>query len=258
MDWRATACLSLLAAAIPIGSRAQEAKPQQSMSISSPGKNWELKISSPGFAIESEGRQSDGREYLLANNSKTGIVLSITLEQSPNGADSKTCPDFLRKRVDAMSQLGITDVKASEMNSMSVIELILPKPQGVPLQQKNLFVCTAKDDIYVDIHISKVQFQPSDESLFTDVLNHVQMIDKTSATASAPPALSAPESPNSGATGVDYFREGSRYFVANDFKNAIEPTRRRWIWKSSGPSWPQTTGVCLWTISAWRTASPMT
>jgi hypothetical protein len=226
MSWRIPAFTLVLAASIAGGLRAQNAKPQSSLSISFPGKTWALKIDSPDFAIESSGRQPDGREYLLANNSKTGIIASVTLEQSPGGADNKTCPDFLRKRVDSMSQLGPTDVKASEINSMAAIEVLLPKPQGIPLQQKNFFVCAAKDDIYVDIHLSKVQFQPSDEPLFTDVLSHVQIIDRTDAAEPKPTAGSSVSPVNSGSTSMDYFRDGSRYYVANDFKNAIGPYQR--------------------------------
>ena len=225
MDWKVNACIGLLAVSFPNGLDAQAKNPQDSMSVSFPGKSWELKIKSPGFAIESQQRQSDGREYLLANNSKTGVVLSVTLEQSPGGADSKTCPEFLRKRVDAMSQLGVTDVKASEVNSMAVIEYLLPKPEGIPLQQKNFFVCAVRDDIYVDIHLSKAQFKPSDEALFTDILNRVQMIDTTGTSAAMPPS-SAVGVPNAGTTSLDYFKDGSRYYVAGDFKNAIAPYQK--------------------------------
>jgi hypothetical protein len=226
MDWKVTACIGLLAVPMPNGLRAQAKNPQDSMSVSFPGKSWELKINSPGFAIESQQRQSDGREYLLANNSKTGVVLSVTLEQSPSGADSKTCPDFLRKRVDAMSQLGVTDVKASQVNSMAVIEYLLPKPQGIPLQQKNFFVCTVRDDVYVDIHLSKAQFKSSDESLFTDILNRVQIIDTTVTAAAILHPGSSVASPNPGTSSLDYFKEGSRYYVAGDFKNAIGPYQK--------------------------------
>lgn len=226
MGLRVTACVTLLAAVIPSGSRAQSKNPQDSMSVSFPGKYWELKINSPGFAIQNEGSQSDGREYLLANNSKTGVIISVTLEQSPGGADIKTCPDFLRKRVGAMSQLGITDVKMSEVNSMAVIEYLLPKPEGIPLQQKNLFVCTVRDDVYVDIHLSKTQFKPSDESLFTDILDHVQIVDTIGSLASTLQAASVGAAPNPSLTSMDYFQEGSRYYVANDFKSGIGPYQK--------------------------------
>src|SRR5580658_1472840 len=106
MKWRTASCVVLMltmGGSAPL--RSQETRPNESISVSFPGENWEIKIDSPGFAVESVGPKPDGREYLLANNSKTGIVLSVTLEESKDGADSKTCPEFLRKRVDGLSQL---------------------------------------------------------------------------------------------------------------------------------------------------------
>ncbi len=218
MDCRAASCVVLILTVGNLGpARSQDAKTKEGVSVSFPGKTWEVKIDSPGFAIETEGLKSDGREYLLANNSKTGIVLSVTLEESKDGADSRTCPEFLRKRAEGLSDLGVTDIKPSEINSMAVIEYLLPKPGGVPLRQKNFVLCTAKEDVYVDVHLSKVQFQQSDESLLSDVLAHLHISDRAAS------AASKPEGDAGVRTSSDYFAEGGRYFVANDFKGAIGP-----------------------------------
>jgi hypothetical protein len=218
MKWRTASCVVLMltmGGSAPL--RSQETRPNESISVSFPGENWEIKIDSPGFAVESVGPKPDGREYLLANNSKTGIVLSVTLEESKDGADSKTCPEFLRKRVDGLSQLDVRDVKSSEINSMAVIEYLLPKVQGIPLQQKNVVLCTANQDVYVDVHLSKAQFQPSDESLLLEVLAHLHISDRGTS------ADSEPQRGPGARTSSDYFAEGSRYYLANDFKNAIGP-----------------------------------
>ena len=47
--------------------------------------------------------------------------------------------------------------------------------EGKSIQQKNIVACAAKDGVYVDIHLSKSQFQQSDEALLMDVLNQVQI-----------------------------------------------------------------------------------
>ena len=102
----------------------------------------------------------------FATNSQTGVGLSVMLEQSKEGADSKTCPAYLKKRVESISQFEVTDVKTSEIDSMSVIEYLIPKANGLPVQQKNLVACAAKDHIYVDIRcehrsrLSDVLLQP--------------------------------------------------------------------------------------------------
>lgn len=188
---------------------------KDSLRVSFPGKNWEVKIDSPGFAVESDGLKPDGRQYLSANNSKSGLVLSVTLEAANTPADERTCPGFLKHRVDAMSELGPKDVKSSEVNSMTVIEYLIPKASGLPIQQKN-FVRAAKENVFIDVHLSKVQFQPSDESLFLDVLNRIRLEDR------AP--LSASKTDTAGTkASSEYFADGSRYYIAGDFRNAIGP-----------------------------------
>lgn len=97
MNFKAIACFILFVATTN-ASTAQNSKSQQSLSITMPGKSWSLVVDAPGFAVESQGRKPDGREYLLANNAKNKVVLSITLEESPKGADPKTCPGYLHGR----------------------------------------------------------------------------------------------------------------------------------------------------------------
>ena len=226
MNWRAIAWFTFLAVAMPGRAWTQGTKARESMSVSFPGKNWAVEIDSPGFTVESEVKKSDGREYFLAHNSTTDVVLSVTLEQSKGGADSSTCPGYLEKRVQALSQLGVTNVKESTIGSMAVIEYLIPKPNGIPLRQKNVVACIAKEDIYIDIHLSKANFQPSDESLFTNVLNQVHITNRTGPEASISPGAPGGKAVSSGASSLNYFREGNRYYKANDFGNSIAPHQK--------------------------------
>jgi hypothetical protein len=234
MKWRTPIYVAFLAACIlkPSFASAQESAPQDRLTLSFPGKNWVIEINSPGFVVESQDRKPDGREYLLARNPKAEIVLSVTLEQAKGGANGKTCPDYLHKRMDSMSSLNPSEVSYSEIAQMAVVEYFVASIQGMPVRQKNFVACTTNDDVYVDIHLSKAKFQSSDESLFTDVLSHVRVTDRVAAVA----AKSSPASPsaqsgssingavaNSGASSMDYFREGSRHFMSQDYRGAIAP-----------------------------------
>src|ERR1700723_102963 len=67
---------SLSPAALP-----QAAQPQEKLLISYPGKTWAVEIDSPGFVVERNERQPDGRQYFLANDPATGLVLSAALEK---------------------------------------------------------------------------------------------------------------------------------------------------------------------------------
>src|SRR6202047_3160453 len=220
MNWKACACFAVLLAASVSTVLAQEPKPQEKLLVSYPGKNWGVEIDFPGFVVETQKRKRDGREYLLAKHPTTNIIVSVTLEQVPGGADPKSCSDYLQKRMQSLpSQLSPVDIQTSELGNMAVVEYLIPTAQGISLQQKNFVACLAKDDVYADIHLSKAKFEASDESLFTDVLKKVHTAD-VAVGATAPLSSKAT---SSGATSLTYFREGSRHFIAHDYRGAIGP-----------------------------------
>jgi hypothetical protein len=212
MSFKAIACFVLFAARTNVAT-AQNTKSQQSLSVSTPGKSWSLVVDAPGFAVESQGRKPDGRIYLLANNAKNKVVLSVTLEESPKGADPKKCPGYLHARAQSLASFGNTNIKYTEIAHMPVMEYFLPQMQGMPIKQQSFVACTAKDDVFIDIHLSKALFEASDRPVFVEILNAVHFSDQ--------PVPSADSS--SKQDSMDLLREGSRRFLRQDYRGAIAP-----------------------------------
>jgi tetratricopeptide (TPR) repeat protein len=217
MSFRPIACF-VVTAATTIAAPAQNSKSLQSLSVSMPGNSWSLVVDAPGFAVESQGRKPDGREYLLANNAEKNVVLSITLERSPKGADPKTCPDYLHSRAQSLASFGPTNIKYSEIAHMPVLEYFIPQTKGMPVKQQSFVACTAKDDVYIDIHLSKVQFQASERPVFVEILNAVHFSEEPSSLseASGPSTSTKQDS-------MEFFQEGSRHFLQRDYHGAIAP-----------------------------------
>jgi hypothetical protein len=185
--------------------------PVETLQVQFPGKSWSVVVNSPGFAVEMNGTQKDGRQYLFAKNEKNGMNLSVTLERSSDGADANTCPQFLRKRVESLSGMGLEDIRYSAMAAMAVAEYLVPEVKGYKIRQKHLVACTARDDIYVDIHFSKAQFKPEEERLFTSLINTVSIVDRASPVGSK------------SVDAITLVGSGSRYFVQQRYKEAILP-----------------------------------
>lgn len=226
MKFRFAGGLSLLVVSLAQNVSAQTGSPQEKLLVTYPGKSWGLQIDSPGFVVDLNQRKEDGRQYLMATNRKTGIEVSVSLEQGNGPADESTCPEYLTRRVQTLpAGMKATDVRSSRMSDMSVIEYQIPEMQTIALRQHNLVGCMTKDDVYIDIHLSKVQFNTSDEKLFTDLLGTVKIIEIPSPGSAA--AARQPDSPAStdNRTSLQLFLEGSVYFRANDFQKAIDPYR---------------------------------
>lgn len=183
------ACV-LMGLTLPL--RGQDRKSQNSLTVTYPNKTWWVEVDSPGFAVKGKGRKPDGRYYLFAHDARTNVILSVILEQAPNGADISACDAHLQQRMESVEKLGVTptDQKSSEFNSMMMMEYIIPTVDGKAVQQKNVVACAVKEDVYVDVHLSKAQFQPADEQELLDLLNHVEITS-----ASAPVRTSAAVSP---------------------------------------------------------------
>lgn len=197
----------------------QQAPSSDVIRVSYPGKRWTVVMSAPGFKKEADEMKTDGRRYYFAANAQMGTDVSITLEEDPKGAESKTCPDYLRKLVRQNSSLGIKDVHYSTVGSLSVAEYLIPTFQGVPVQQENVFACGAKEDVYLDIHLSKVKFRPEDEAFFSTALNSVAFVNYAEES-------SATNRDSDGHDSWYYMGQGSRFYMQQNYKAAIKPYQK--------------------------------
>jgi hypothetical protein len=208
---RAALFLSMLDGASAL--QAQKTKNAGALSVSLPGKPWALQVDVQGFNVKIDETKPDGKKYLVAENTGTGVTLSITMEQVPGTATLDDCWKVLRERNKANAELNARDIKESQMGDMAISEFILMAPGGIPLHQKNVFGCLAKEDLYADIHLSKVEYTPKDQPLFTSILEAVHVKDGNAQAGSQ-------------ATSASYLAEGSRYFLNGQFAKAIGPYQK--------------------------------
>ena len=187
---------------------------EASLQVSFHGKPWAVAVDASGFAVEQDLTKPDGRRYLFASNKNTLMKVSITLERGPKGADASRCPEYLHQRIQSLRGFTLSDVRYSTAANMATVEYLIPEASGVPVRQKSLVACTAKDDVFIDIHLSKAEFKPEDAPLFATLLDAVHIV-------SAPAVL--PSIPASDLDSRQLFATGSRYFLQGKYREAIEP-----------------------------------
>jgi hypothetical protein len=211
---RTLAPLMLLLLGDAVAAEAQESRDQKALRVSLPGKPWELQVDAPGFTIKINESKPGGQRYLVADNSSTGVTLSISLTQIEGEARIEDCWRVFRERI-KNSKIKVTGVKESQVGDMAVSEFVFPEINGIPIQQKNVFGCLAKDSAYADLHLSKVEFKAGDQSLFTAILNGVHVADQNA--ASGPPRTQP---------STYYWGEGSQYFREGQYAKAIPPYQK--------------------------------
>ncbi len=210
-----TTCLVLLIAASTF---AQDVPGPEKFSIWLPSKAWSLELQAPGYVLKRNEIQPDGRRYFLAENEKTHMIASVFLENMKGSVAPGECQRSLKdkeKRNASLTLNGLKGVAYRESEGMEILEFSMPEVNGVPANQKNIFACLIKDEVFVDLHLSKILFKAADQPGMDALLQSFHFAAKEAVTGSVPVGKS-----------LQLFQQGSRYFVAQDFRGSIAPYKQ--------------------------------
>jgi tetratricopeptide (TPR) repeat protein len=208
--------------------RAQDAPASAKSDVWLPGRHWALELDGTGFTTKANEMQPDGRRYFLAENTKTRFVVSVYLEASKTPVQPGECKRSLEEKAKHNASLasgGLKGVAYRDSGEMQILEFTLPELDGVPTNQKNIFGCLIKDDVFVDIHISKIFFKAADEPVFDALLQTFRFVPKEASDAPVPTGNS-----------MIFFQEGSRYFLAHQYRLAIAPYQKAFEIEKSTPT----------------------
>ena len=183
-----------------------------------PEKGLGLLIDLTGFKKDTDQVKPDGRRYLMASHPKTGLNVSVTLEKVPTQASTKGCVEHLRQLQKGPFVTRGQEINLNPAGEMPTLEYTLREFQGVRLDQKNMYACMAQDNVYADIHLSKVQYTTADAPLFQSILKTIHLQPGHSQVVQ----VQAPTTP----TSMQLFRMGSALYLQNKYDQAIPPYQK--------------------------------
>lgn len=168
-----------------------------------PSKDWGVVLDLPGFVVKSVETKPDGRRYMVADNEATNVVVSLTLEEVKSETRSGSCRESLEKKSKKVP-MKVENVTFSRSGDIDIMQYMVPEFRGQRLNQKSVFACQFYDDTYIDLHVSKINYQTADDPLFAGVLNsmHIDRVQKSS---------------------LELVQEASRLYLQRDYKGAIQP-----------------------------------
>jgi len=154
-----------------------EQENKNKLQLSLPGKTWALEVDINGFKVKTNEIKPDGqaREFFAENND-TGIIMSISLEKATLEGNHLKCREFYWNKAKE-TPFKKDDIQMREAGEMAIVEYLIKEFREMEVNQKNLNAYLAKDDIWIDMHLSKVDFKPGDEHLFESILNQSKFID---------------------------------------------------------------------------------
>lgn len=107
------------------------------------------------------------------------LILSIFIEPATECRDSESCRDFIAA---AQEQPGreLTDMETSNFNDYAVLEYTIPEVSGVQVNNRHFHAELVQDDHWIDIHLSKVDYQEGYEEIFLDFIESVEYSERIS------------------------------------------------------------------------------
>ena len=164
--------------------------------VSQPGGAVGLAIDLAGFTIDRDQSKEDGHRYLLASHPATGMNVSIAIEELPRLAPATGCVEQLRRLQKGPAVRRGQDIALTTARGMHLLEYTLHRFQGVRLDQKSIYACIAEQNVYANIHLSKLQYSAADDSLFQSLLKTIRMQpNQPSAMTAAPSTTPADRQP---------------------------------------------------------------
>ena len=199
-------------------SQAAVGKDEPPTIVAWPEKGLGLSIDLTGFKKEIDQVKPDGRRYLMASHPKTGLNVSVTLEKVSGRASAKGCLEQLQRTRKGPFVTRGQDIKFDADGEIPTLEYTLREVQGIRLEQKNMYACIAQDNVYADIHLSKVQYTTADAPLFQSILKTIRLQPGHSEVVQA-------QSPAE-LTSMQLFRIGSALYLQKKYEEAI-PTYQK-------------------------------
>ena len=170
--------LLLVGAPSSTASAGKEKRNKNVESLSLEGATWSLQIDLPRFKIDERATRPDGSGTMIRGGSrKTDVIVSVFLERASDLHSTEECKEHYWSKA-SKSPLPKSDIEHKSTDSMALVHWVVREYQGIPLMQKNINAYMYRDGVCIDIHLSKVQYEPEDDALFSAVLDSVRYSDE--------------------------------------------------------------------------------
>jgi hypothetical protein len=123
-----------------------------------------------GFRVETA---DDARPYYFLKDEKTGLNVSFNFEPVRKCKTSEECRDYLVAKLRTVSFK--KDWSVSKIDQTPVSEHLDGPVEGLNLRQHHLNAHYIIDGVWIDMHLSKVNYRPADHELFASFVRSIRI-----------------------------------------------------------------------------------
>ena len=103
------------------------------------------------------------------------MALSLRLERAADARTPAECRIEAWDHLRARSPFRMDEVGMSQAGEVAVLEYLVKEVRGLPVEQKHLHGYLAKDEVCIEIHISKVRFAAADRPGLAAILDSTRV-----------------------------------------------------------------------------------
>lgn len=143
-----------------------------------PNSEWHLNIQLPDFENKALSiNKEQTRLSFLSENDDSGLIISVFLDPAENEDGAEGCREYYKEKRSQDDLLEESVMRDWKYKNMLVNEYMIKSVAGEKVNSKHLHACLEKDDIWMDIHISKTPYTGRDRKLFFNVLKTVKIVE---------------------------------------------------------------------------------
>ena len=179
-----------------------QTQPSRNITMLLPDRKGAVRIDVTGLNVQGRTLRADGRQVKVTAESSDGILMSAFLEIAPKAGSSADVRDTWWPGLRKNTPFKLDDVQLKERETSATAEYTIREAKGVPVMQRNVHAYYGGDEVWAEVHLSKVSYKPGDDALFDSFLHRIEV----------PPTYQ----PNS----VDNFLIGTTFYNNGDYARA--------------------------------------
>jgi hypothetical protein len=143
--------------------------------ITVPANNWTIEFPAAGLKLADADKS---RPYYYLTNDKIGLTVSFDFKRATQCNSSESCRDYLAKELEETCQdkknwrmAKVGEVFVAENMDGLVVGGFSPK-------QQHMNAHYVKDGLWLNVHLSKVNFRETDRELFVNFIRSIKLGQK--------------------------------------------------------------------------------
>lgn len=143
--------------------------------ISLPNSDWSLQIGLEKFEVKKNNVSPDGAmRQTLATMPNQGYSVSVFIEKAQTPGNHIVCREYYWSKA-KLSPLSKENLKQYEKDSIAIVEHDTKTFNGEEVNYHSINAYLAHQGYWIDIHISKTGYSPTDQEIFSEIINSIRI-----------------------------------------------------------------------------------